>query len=45
MQELMNYAGNVAEELDEADMMSNVNDGEIRTWTAACGGAWTFFCC
>ena len=45
MQDLMSNAGNIFEELKEADMISCKKDDDIRTITAEGGGIWTILCC
>ena len=44
MKELMNYAGDVTEEIEEAEAINN-KDEVIHTFTVTCGPAWTLFCC
>ena len=45
MKELMNYAGDITEEIEEAEVINSTKDEVIHTFTVTCGGAWTFFCC
>lgn len=45
MQNIINNAGNVFEELKEADMINCKKDDDIRTITVECGTIWTIFCC
>ena len=44
MKELMNYAGDIVEEIEEADTIEATKPEGIFTLTVNCGAAWTFFC-
>ncbi len=45
MKDLMNNAGNVLEELKEAESINGVKEEGIWTLTVECGEAWTILCC
>lgn len=45
MKELMNYAGDIVEEVAEVETIDSTKSEEIHTLTVTCGPAWTFFCC
>lgn len=45
MKDLMKNAGDIFEELKEAETLKSVKDDDIRTITAECGQAFTIICC
>lgn len=45
MKDIMNNAGNIVEELEEADAINDTKTDGIFTFSAACGPAFTLFCC
>ena len=45
MKDLMNYAGNISEELEEAEAISSTKTNIILTFTVMCGCVYTFLCC
>ena len=45
MQDLMKNAGNIFEELEEAEEINTAITDGIWTITAECGGAFTIYCC
>lgn len=45
MKELMNFAGNVLEEVKEAEAICESANEEIHTFTKECGSFGTIACC
>lgn len=45
MKDLMNNAGNVLDELKEADAINSKKDEDIWTFTVECGVVFTLLCC
>lgn len=45
MKELMNYAGDIEKEIEEAETINSTKVEGIFTFSEACGAVWTIVCC